>query len=175
MMAAVRNTAPDVIDPATSEELLTTGEAARLLNSSRQHVVNLCNRGDLPFVTTGTHRRVRRDDVETFRSRTARMSRDQRRSLWLAHAIAGRIVADPERARAIATANLERMSASARGGATRWLRDWAALLEGPVEQLVQEYVSPSPRGRELRQTTPFAGLLTDDERAQVLAAWRRSQ
>ena len=170
-VCGMRNSAPDVIDESTSDELLTTGEAARLLNSSRQHVVDLCNRGDLPFVTTGTHRRVRRGDVDAVRFRTARATRDQRRSLWLAHAVAGRVVADPERARAVAAANMQRMSESARGGASRWLAEWQQLLDGPIEQLVMEYTSPSPRGRELRQNAPFAGLLSDEERAQVLAAW----
>lgn len=40
-----------------SEELLTTGEAAKLLSSTRQHVVNLCNSGDLPFGTVGSELR----------------------------------------------------------------------------------------------------------------------
>ncbi len=171
----MRNSAPDVLDPTTLSELLTTGEAARLLNSSRQHVVNLCNRGELPFVTTGTHRRVRRGDLELLRSRTARSSRDQRRSLWLAHAIAGRIVENPERALEVGASNLERMSQSARGSAARWLSEWEQLLAGPIERLIMEYTSPSPRGRELRQNAPFAGLLTDGERQNVLASWRRVQ
>ena len=59
-----------------SEELLTTGEAAKLLSSTRQHVVNLCNSGDLPFGTVGKRRRVRRRDVEVLRNRTQRLSRD---------------------------------------------------------------------------------------------------
>ena len=39
----------------STERLLTTGQAAKLLNSSRQHVVDLCESGDLPYVTVGTH------------------------------------------------------------------------------------------------------------------------
>jgi excisionase family DNA binding protein len=46
------------------DELLTTGEVAVLLGSSRQHVVDLWERGLLPYVRVGTHRRVRRADVE---------------------------------------------------------------------------------------------------------------
>jgi len=44
-------------------DLMSTGEAARLLGCSRQHVVDLCVRGVLPFVSVGSHRRVRRTDV----------------------------------------------------------------------------------------------------------------
>src|SRR6266581_955144 len=81
--------------PPEGDELLTTGEAAKILNTSRQHIVDLCGRGDLPFVTTGRHRRVRRTDVEALRTRTQRLTRDQNRSLWLGYAIAGKLVVDP--------------------------------------------------------------------------------
>ena len=160
------------LDP---DELLTTGEAAALLNSSRQHVVDLCDRGELPFTTIGRHRRVRRGDVEALRTRTERMTRDQRRSLWLAYATAGRIVEDPERARALARSNLLKSQSTARGQARRWLEDWARLVDGPIDRLLDALTSRSPRGRELRQNSPFAGLLRPDERERVLESWRSAE
>lgn len=174
-MYCMRDLAPHVIDEQTASELLTTGEAARLLNSSRQHVVDLCDRGELEFVTTGTHRRIRRGDLEVLRTRTQKMTRDQRRSLWLSYAVAGRIVEDPQRARLLAVANLEQMAAASRGRPSRWLAEWSDLLAGPLERLLRDYTSHSPRGRELRQNAPFAGLLTDAERAAVLENWKRSE
>ncbi len=156
---------------AALADMLTTGEAARLLNSSRQHVVNLCDRGDLPFVTVGTHRRVRRADVESLRDRTLRLTRDQRRSLWLAYAVAGRVVADPWGARLLASENLEKMRSTARGQARSWLDEWERLLDGPVEDLLAALTSRSPRGRDLRQNSPFAGVLSEEERERALAAW----
>ena len=60
----MRSATFDAINEAEADDLLTTGEAAKLLNSSRQHVVDLCDRGELPFTTLGTHRRVQRRDVE---------------------------------------------------------------------------------------------------------------
>jgi excisionase family DNA binding protein len=156
---------------AALADMLTTGEAARLLNSSRQHVVDLCDRGDLPFVTVGTHRRVRRADVESLRDRTLRLTRDQRRSLWLAYAVAGRIVADPWRVRLIARENLEKMRRTARGQARSWLDEWERLLDGPVEELLAALTSRSPRERDLRQNSPFAGVLSEEEREGALAAW----
>lgn len=158
-----------------SDELLTTGEAAKLLNSSRQHVVDLCERGDLPYTTVGTHRRVKRSDVEAVKVRTQRLTRDQQRSLWLAYATAGRIVENPEHARALAQANLERMHSKSRGQARRWMDEWVRLLEGPMDRLLQALVAPSPRSRQLRQNSPFAGLLTESERTSVLHAWERSR
>jgi excisionase family DNA binding protein len=169
---SVRTLTYDRIAGAEADELLTTGEAAALLNSSRQHIVDLCERGELPYTTVGTHRRIRRADVEALRTRTQRLTRDQRRSLWLAYAVAGRIVADPHRATNLARRNLERMRASTRGQARRWLDEWEDLLNGPIDELLATLVSPSPRGRELRQNSPFAGLLSEAERAKVLDAWK---
>ncbi len=143
-----------------------------MLNSSRQHVVDLCDRGDLPFTTVGTHRRVRKADIEMLRERTQRLTRDQRRSLWLAYAVASRIVADPDDARRRAFENLERMRTTSRGQTRLWLDAWERLLHGPVDKLLATLVSPSPKSRELRQNSPFAGLLTEAERADVLAAWQ---
>ncbi len=165
----------DETTAADPEQLLTTGEAAVLLNSSRQHVVDLCERGDLPYTVIGTHRRVRRGDVDALRTRTERLTRDQQRSLWLAYAVAGKIVADPEHARALARRNLARMRPTTRGEARRWLDLWERLLEGPIDRLLGELTARSTKGRELRQNAPFAGLLSDEERRQVLDAWRRSR
>lgn len=168
----VRTLTYDRIAGAEADELLTTGEAAALLNSSRQHIVDLCERGELPYATVGTHRRIRRADVEALRTRTQRLTRDQRRSLWLAYAVAGHIVADPHPAKNLARRNLERMRASTRGQARRWLDEWEDLLNGPIDDLLATLVSPSPRGREMRQNSPFSGLLNEAERAKVLDAWK---
>jgi len=162
-------------DVAAQQELLSTGEAARVLNSSRQHVVDLCERGDLPFLTVGTHRRVRRVDVESVRNRTLRLTRDQRRSLWLAFAVSGRIAADPETALSLARTNLAKMRESARGQAVSWLDEWEKLLSDPTENLLTALTSRSPRGRDLRQNSPFAGVLSEDERNQVLASWKEQE
>lgn len=163
------------LQAAESDELLTTGEAAKLLNASRQHVVDLCERRELPFTTVGTHRRVRRGDLELVRNRSNRLTRDQRRSLWIAYATAGKIVADPEAAVQLAHQNLENLRTSVRGQSRRWLDEWGRLLNGPVETIIATLVSPSPRSRELRQNNPFAGLLYADERIQVLNAWREME
>lgn len=158
-------------DHASGDDLQTTGEAARLLGSSRQHVVDLCDRGDLPFMTTGVHRRVRRSDVEALRTRTERLTRDQERSLWLAHAVAGAIVQDPVTTIGVAKQNLQRLQAQHKTGQlARWLGQWEVLLDGPVEELLAVLTSRTPRSRELRQNNPFAGVLSDDQRVEVLRA-----
>jgi len=44
------------------------------------------------------------------------------------------------------------------------VRDWSALLAGPVENLIEVMLRPDERSIDLRQMTPFAGVLTDEER-----------
>lgn len=169
----MRRATIDLASQAESEELLTTGEAAALLSSSRQTVVNLCNAGDLPFSTVGTHRRIRRRDVEAFRSRTERPSRDQRRSLWLSAAVAGRLVSDPDAVLGLARTNLATLQQThRRGQAAHWLREWGRMLDGPTERILEVLTSPTPWAREMRQNSPFAGVLGEDDRMRVLAAFK---
>jgi excisionase family DNA binding protein len=165
----MRTTFTKTLTEAESDQLLTTGEAARILGTSRQHVVDLCNMGSLPFRSVGRHRRVRMRDVEALRTGTSRLTRDQLRSLWLSHAVAARIVQDPVAALEKGRANLRRMQASSpRGAAKVWLDQWSHLLDGPVEDVLAALTSRSPRSRELRQNSPFAGVLTDDQRRAIL-------
>ncbi len=158
--------------------LLTTGQAAVLLGSSRQHVVDLCEQGLLPCVRIGTHRRLRRIDVEALLSRE--LTRDQLRALWLHRAVAGRLVADPKGVLSKARANLQRLRAVHPDGmAAMWLQHWQYTLDAGTEAVLDVLTSTAPRAVELRQNSPFAGVLPDAERRAVLAAfaayWREER
>jgi excisionase family DNA binding protein len=52
-----------------SKAELTTVEAAKLLGMSRQFLVNMLSRGDLPFHMIGTHRRIYARDVLAYKSK----------------------------------------------------------------------------------------------------------
>jgi excisionase family DNA binding protein len=161
-----------------NDELLSTGEAARMLGVSRQHVVNLCTQGRLPFATVGTHRRLRRADVEAMLSITG-LSREAERSLWVHRAVAGKVVLDPDASIELAQRNLARMLQVHTDGMSRaWLIRWESVLDHGVDAVLETLSSVSADAVELRQNSPFAGILTEQERTAVRGAfrahWRRT-
>lgn len=158
-------------------ELLTTGEAARLLGATRQHIINLTNRGILPYALAGSHRRVRRGDVLQLAGRAAAdrggpMTRDQIRSLWLHRVAAAKVARAPEqmlqRARRRLRLLLDRQMAG-----EPWLRQWQDLIDDGPEVVMRVMTGTDPEARELRQNSPFLGLLTTSERASTLSAFER--
>jgi len=110
-------------------------------------------------------------------SRPAEMlSRQERRSLWLHRVIAAEIQAAPERALKLARENLAtRRRADERGRAEPWRKAWEELLSGPLDSLLAELCSTSTYASQLRQTAPFAGLLTPQGRWAVYRSFARAQ
>jgi len=150
---------------------MSTGEAARLLGCSRQHVVDLCVRGALPFVSVGSHRRLRRADVTGLVSRE--LSKDQERSLWLHQVVAGRLALDPDTVLAQARKNLQHLKRVHPGGMTaQWLAEWQKVLDSGTDAVFSALTSPSIHAADLRQNSPFAGVLSTEERTAALEAFR---
>ena len=166
----MRKSFEEVANSFVTDELLSTGEAAAILGVSRQHIVDLSDRGDLEVFWAGKHRRVRRAEVEELRTMGLRMTRDQRRSLWLAFATAGKIAQNPGLEIRKARTSLDAQSDVRRQ--SKWVAEWSRLLSGPVEKLLTELTATTNRGRELRQNSPFVDTLSPDERDAVLSAFR---
>jgi len=56
--------------------------------------------------------------------------------------------------------------------AARYVQQWRALLESGADAVLDVLTSTSQEAIELRQNSPFAGVLTEDERQSCLAAFR---
>ncbi|MDP9332282.1 MAG: helix-turn-helix domain-containing protein [Actinomycetota bacterium] len=166
--------APTITNPDVE---LTTTQAARLLGVSRQHLADLCDRGLLPHRRIGTHRRVRAEDLAThldaLSSTISPLTRKDRVSLAIHYLVAKRLLTDEARVRARALRNLDTMRlANKDHAATTYLAEWERLLEGPVERLLATLTSLDHRARDLRNVTPFAGVVTDAQRRELIRTIR---
>lgn len=160
------------------QDLIRTGEAATILGSSRQHVVDLCNQGLLTCERSPKQRRLRRSEVEAFATRLVpglSLNREQRQSLWLHAAVAGHLAVDPVGTLERARTNLVRLrGVHPTGMSRRWVDSWQSVLRGGPVAVLRTLTSQSALDVELRQNSPFAGVLTESERRSVLRAFRDS-
>lgn len=95
------------------------------------------------------------------------------RSLAMARAIVEKIDRDPTRAGL----------AKARATCKRWVNDrprpalqeWLGLLDQPWESIRELLLDPSEQGQRLRQSDPFCGILTPQERWEIYRAVREAR
>lgn len=153
---------------------LTTGRVAERLGVSRQHVVNMCDRGELQFTFVGSHRRIPSAEVERV-SQGASLTREREKSLWLHRAVVGNLVRDPDRVIETAAGNLERWRSmhSTTGVTNAYLQKWTEVLDAGLDTIIETLTSTTEAAAELRQNTPFAGVLDDDSRRQVLRSFTK--
>jgi len=91
--------------------------------------------------------------------------REDRVSYELHRAVAEKVLEDPQTVLSKARSNLQRMRARTRDAyASGWVREWESLVTGDVTALVAGMLRPDERGIDLRQMTPFAGVLSQEER-----------
>jgi transcriptional regulator with XRE-family HTH domain len=95
--------------------------------------------------------------------------REQRLGLELHRAVAGKLVADPERVLDAARGRLSRARATVRGGAVGWVDEWARMIDDhDLGALVSVMLGTTQHDIDLRSVSPFTGLLTAEEREAVL-------
>lgn len=102
------------------------------------------------------------------------MTREDRRSLRLHIAIARSLCADPPRVLAKARRNLQTMR-RANPTASQLLDEWSRVLKRSVGDIVDVMTDPRSHARELRQVTPFAGVLDPAERVGVYRRFRADE
>jgi len=93
------------------------------------------------------------------------------RSLTMHCKIAQKIARDPELL-GKAKANLERWSAKSEDPKPRYFREWEQILERPWPEIAELITSMSEDATRLRSSSPFAGILTTDERNKIYEAFR---
>jgi len=154
------------------KDWLSTGEVASIMGVSRQHVVDLCDSGQLPCTRIGTHRRIRRTDVD--RLLDPKLTFEQEKSLWLHRAVLGALTLDPEKVIQTAIKNIARWSTSQRpdGMTMHYLNQWKQIIDSGIDVLMTTLVGTDERSSELRQNSPFAGVLSDVQRQKVLRSFR---
>lgn len=98
-----------------------------------------------------------------------RLTTPERRTLALHEAIAVKLLEDPESVLARARVQITVIrSADHERRASPYLKTWSRLLEGPIDELTTVMVSTDQSARDLRQSSPFAGVLSDEERLAVI-------
>jgi hypothetical protein len=91
--------------------------------------------------------------------------------LALHAAIAGELAARPEEVLDIARRNVGVMRAVG-PGAEGLLAEWDRILDLPPPVVASRMLDPSEHGRDLRQVTPFSGVLRPRARTAVYKAFR---
>ena len=101
------------------------------------------------------------------------LTRDQARSLALHARIAQKLHRRGTSVIEAARRNVVLMKARSPHAAPL-LDEWGRILEGTTNQIIARMLDPGEHGRDLRQVTPFAGVLTPAERAAAYASFRSS-
>lgn len=102
------------------------------------------------------------------------LTREDRRSLAIHARIAEHLRTETQRSLAKAKVNVERMR-RLHPHAGYILDEWERILEQPLHVIADALADVRPLYRDLRQVTPFAGVLDQKERAEVFRQFRRAE
>lgn len=142
--------------------------------STLKTVIAVTNTLEEPLVMTESSTEpVRRRAPRATQTRPRLERREERVSLELHRAVVRHLRADDGRVREIARSNLPLLRRNVRGDqANGWLDEWERALGGPTTDLIALCLREDEHGVDLRQVSPFAGVVPDDER---LAAIHRAR
>lgn len=172
------------VSPPALKRWLDKGEIATVLTRTGRREIPTGELIDLSFgveqarengraralsaVINERRRRAEELDIDDLLPRRrGRTHRDaERQSLAYHRAIAGRLTSDMIRE---AGRRIDRLERSGQLN-PHWADEWRRVLKQPLPRVAKALGVDSVRMRELRQTSPFAGLLTEQERLRLLDA-----
>ena len=102
------------------------------------------------------------------------LTREDRRSIWLHRSIALRLEERPRWVLQRAQETLKKMR-QANPGARQLFDEWGVLLKRSIPELIPVLTDAGARARELRQVTPFAGVLSAQECAREYRAFAQEE
>jgi transcriptional regulator with XRE-family HTH domain len=152
---------------------LTQAELAQLAGTSQPTIAAYEAGRKSPTLRT-LQRLARAAGREAVISFVPAMTREDRRSLLLHRAIARELTQLPGETLSRTSRNI-RLMMELHEAARPLLDEWVRILERPVDEIVAIMTDPGLHGRDLRQVTPFAGVLTRSERTRVYANFARSE
>lgn len=100
------------------------------------------------------------------------LTREDRRSLAYHHAIAKVLRQNPPTVIQRAKRALARMHKD-HPHAVELLDQWQTWLDLPIDELIASILDPGVTARDMRQLTPFAGVLNAGERMRILKRFRK--
>lgn len=148
---------------------LTQGQLAELAATSRERI-NTYEREQVSPQAATLERVLAAMQFEL--SSVPALTFEERRSLAISTAVAAKLRENPADVLSKARSNIEKMRSIGRSE-QRWVDVWESLLAlgaGHVEALL---TSTDQFARDLRQSSPFAGVLSGEERREVLKELQR--
>jgi transcriptional regulator with XRE-family HTH domain len=103
------------------------------------------------------------------------LPREKERSIWLNRLIVAELTLDPQGVIAVARDNVARLRAihASNLAVNAALDEWDLLLDAGVDAIADTLTSRDDHAADLRQNSPFAGILSLEQRTAVIAAFRR--
>lgn len=157
MISRKRKTTPRRGRPPTGKAM-TAAERMRRMRQRRKAagfkaVVSWCTPESVATPTYSSHRLL------------------EARSLAMHAVIAEKIERDPNLLK-IAHENLKRWRARWENQTPAWHQEWSGIMKRPWSEIAAIMTEPSAEGARLRQSTPFAGVLSTIERRRIYEAFR---
>lgn len=115
---------------------------------------------------------ARSQNLEMVVTYIPRMTREDRRSLAFHQTIVEHLRMTPATTLMQAKTNLKKLT-KMHPGAWELFNRWQTWLDLPLEALITKILDPDPEAREMRQVSPFSGILSPRERTRILREFRK--